>query len=60
MESGELTIISILQAFMRRCPGRYFVGKQSKDPSVFAISSLLQNLTLCQKSCISLKEETRK
>ena len=56
MESGKLTIMSILQALMRGCLGRDFVGKQSKAPSVFAISSLLQNLTLCQKSYISFKE----
>ena len=30
MENGELTIISILQALMRGCLGRKFVGKQNK------------------------------
>ena len=31
MENGKLTIMSILQALMRGCLGRDFVGKQSKD-----------------------------
>ena len=40
MESDKLTIMSVLQALMRGRLGHDFVGKQSKDPSVFAISSL--------------------
>ena len=48
MENGKLTIHSILQALMLGCLGRAFVGKV-RIPSVFAISSLLKNLTLKQK-----------
>ena len=33
---------------MRGCLGCDFVGKQSKDASVFAISSLLKNLTVSE------------
>ena len=35
MENRKLTIMSILQAFMRGCQGRDFVGKQSKDAFSF-------------------------
>ena len=35
MENGKLTIMSILQALMRGCLGRDFVGKQNKDAFSF-------------------------
>ena len=35
MENGNLTIMSILQALMRECLGRDYVGKQSKDAFSF-------------------------
>ena len=40
MENGKLTIISILQALMRRWLGHDFVGKQSKDAFSFCHSLL--------------------
>ena len=46
MENGKLTIISILQVLILGCLCRDFVGKQSKDGFIFAISSLLKNLKL--------------
>ena len=46
MENVTLTINSIIQALMLGCPGRDFVGKNVRVPSVFAISSLLKKTYL--------------